>query len=84
MTLQVLKQIRREIEAVHWDYVSKVKVKALMTLLIEHFNSNKNSLLWKNPKASKPFFIENTAYESPVSRAVEKLRRVKGNNIFSF
>ena len=84
MTLQVLKQIRREIEAVHWDYVSKVKVKALMTLLIEHFNSNKNSLLWKNPKASKPFLIENTAYESPVSRAVEKLRRVKGNNIFSF
>ena len=39
MTSQVLKRIQREIEAVHRDCVSKVNVKALVTLLIEHFNS---------------------------------------------
>ena len=62
MTLEALKRIQREIEAVHWDYVRNGNVKALVTLLIEHFNSNKNNLFWKNPKASKPFFtIENTA-----------------------
>ena len=39
MTLEALKRIQREIEAVHRDYVSKVNVKAFVTLLIEHFNS---------------------------------------------
>ena len=58
MTLEALKQIQREIEAVHWDYVSKVNAKALVTLLIEHFNSNNNNLFWKNPKASKPFLLK--------------------------
>ena len=38
MTLEALKRIQREIEAVNRDYVSKVNVKALVTLLIEHFN----------------------------------------------
>ena len=33
-------------------------VEALVTLLIEHFNSNKNNLFWKNPKASKPFLLK--------------------------
>ena len=61
MTLEALKRIQREIEAVHWDYVSKVNVKALLTLLIEHFNSNMNNFFWKNPKTSKTVFIENTA-----------------------
>ena len=62
MTLVALKRIQREIEALHWDNVNKVNVEAFVTLLIEHFNSNKNNLFWKNPKASKPFFmIENTA-----------------------
>ena len=37
MTLEALKRIQREIEAVRRDYVSKVNVKALVTLLIEHF-----------------------------------------------
>ena len=58
MTLEALKRIQREIEALHWDYVSKVNVKALVTLLMEHFNSNKNNLFWKNPKASKPFLLK--------------------------
>ena len=40
MTLEALKWIQRKIEAVNWDYVSKVNVKALVDLLIEHFNSN--------------------------------------------
>ena len=62
MTLVALKRIQREIEALHWDNVNKVNVEAFVTLLIEHFDSNKNNLFWKNPKASKPFFmIENTA-----------------------
>ena len=39
MTLEALKRIQSEIEAVHRDYVSKVNVKALVTLLIQHFNS---------------------------------------------
>ena len=39
MTLEALKRIQREIEAVHRDYVCKVNVKALVILLIEHFNS---------------------------------------------
>ena len=39
MTLEALKRIQREIAAVHRDCVSKVKVKALVTLLLEHFNS---------------------------------------------
>ena len=38
MTLVALKRIQREIEAVNRDNVSKVNVKALVTLLIEHFN----------------------------------------------
>ena len=39
MTLEALKRIKREIEAVNPDYVSKVDVKALVTLPIEHFKS---------------------------------------------
>ena len=39
------KRIQREIEAAHRDYyVSKVNVKALVTLLIEHFNSKMRSI----------------------------------------
>ena len=44
MTLEALKRIQREIEAVYWDYVSKVNVKAFLTLLIEHFNSNREQV----------------------------------------
>ena len=44
MTLEALKRSQREIEAVHQDYVSKVNVKALVTLLIEHFNSKMRSI----------------------------------------
>ena len=58
MTLVALKRIQREIEALHWDNVNKVNVEAFVTLLIEHFNSNKNNLFWKNPKASKPFLLK--------------------------
>ena len=39
MTLEPFKRIKSEIEAVNPDYASKVKVKALVTLLIKHFNS---------------------------------------------
>jgi len=44
VTMEVSKRIQREIEAVHRDYVSKVNVKALVTLLIEHFNSKMRSI----------------------------------------
>ena len=44
MTLEALKRIQREIEAVHQDYVSKVNVQALVTPLIEHFNSKMRSI----------------------------------------
>ena len=44
MTLEALKRIKSEIEAVNPDYVSKVDVKALVTLLIEHFNSKMRSI----------------------------------------
>ena len=50
MTLEALKRIQREIEAVHHrDYVSKVNVKALMTLLSEHFNSKMRSIYYDMP-----------------------------------
>lgn len=38
MTLDALKRIKDEIETVNPDFLSKVNVKALVTLLIEHFN----------------------------------------------
>jgi len=44
MTLEPFKRIKSEIEAVNPDYASKVDVKALVTLLIEHFNSKMRSL----------------------------------------
>ena len=45
MILEALKRIQREIEAAHRDYyVSKVNVKALVTLLIAHFNSKMRSI----------------------------------------
>ena len=44
MTLEALKRIQREIKAVNRDYVSEVDVKALVTLLIEHFNSKMRSV----------------------------------------
>ena len=44
MTLEALKRIQREIKAVNRDYVSKVNVKALVTLLIEHFNTKMRSI----------------------------------------
>ena len=45
----------------------------------------RTNLSWKNPKASKPFLLKSRPNQSPVSRAVEKLRRTQGNNyIFSF
>ena len=44
MTLEALERIQREIEALHQDYVSRVNVKALVTLLIEHFNSKMRSI----------------------------------------
>ena len=44
MTLEALKRIQREIKAVNRDYVSEVDVKALVTLLIEHFNSKMRSI----------------------------------------
>ena len=47
-------------------------------------SSCQNNLFWKNPKASKPFLLKTQPNYSPVSRAVEKLRRNQGNNIFSF
>ena len=43
MTLEALKRIQREIESLHRDYVSKVNVRALVILLIEHFNSKMRS-----------------------------------------
>ena len=39
-----LKRIQHEIIAVNRDYVSKVNVKALVTLLIEHFNAKMRSI----------------------------------------
>ena len=44
MTLEALKRIQHEIIAVNRDYVSKVNVKALVTLLIEHFNTKMRSI----------------------------------------
>ena len=44
MTLKALKRIKREIEAVNLNYLTKVDVKALVTLLIEHFNSKMRSI----------------------------------------
>ena len=43
MTLEALKRIQSEIESLHRDYVSKVNVRALVILLIEHFNSKMRS-----------------------------------------
>ena len=44
MILEALKRIQRGLEAAHRDYVSKVNVKAFVTLLIEHFNSKMRSI----------------------------------------
>ena len=45
MTLEALKRIKSEIEAVNPDFASKVDVKALVTLLIEHFQLKNEILL---------------------------------------
>ena len=60
MTLEALKRIKGEIEAINPDYLGKVDVKALITLLIEHFNSK-----------MRPF-MKCQQFESQFSAAVEE------------
>ena len=75
MNLQALKLIQREIEAVHRDYVSKVNVKALVTLLIEHFNSKMRSIYDMTT-------VQQFCYQ--FSAAVEETLKRIGNCSFSY
>ena len=72
MTLEALKRIKGEIEAIYLDYLSKVDVKALVTLLIEHFNSNMRSI-YEMPTVQQ--FCSQSGYQLPA--AVEEFETLK-------
>ena len=67
MTLEALKRIKREIETINSDYLSKADVKGLVTLLIELFNSKKKSI-YEMPTVQEFYHQFSAAVEETLKR----------------